>query len=182
MLIHDLLEFSRTNTSDKHFEQTDLNQVLTKVTEDLSELIAEKGAEVNWSALPQLPLISFQIEQLFGNLISNSIKFAKPGEKPVVNITCEKVNWNEVPATALDVAPSYYHITVADNGIGFKPEYSERIFMLFQRLHGRDAYDGTGIGLAICKKIMDNHHGFIAATSEPGEGATFHIYLPIKRQ
>lgn len=178
LLIDDLLEFSRTNNTDKSFDQTDLDKTLVKVKEDLSEWIKESNTVIQADKLPTINAIPFQIAQLFNNLISNAIKFAKPNQAPLVTIKCKEVKGIDVPDTKADKNKRYYYITIADNGIGFELEHSERIFNLFQRLHGRSEYKGTGIGLAICKKIMDNHEGFIRATSEPDQGSTFHIYLP----
>lgn len=178
LLIDDLLEFSRTNNTDKSFERTDLNKILSKTIEDLSERIKESDTEITAGKLPTISAIPFQLSQLFNNIIGNAIKFAKPSVSPVVTIACEEVKGNQIPNTTANKNQTYFHITISDNGIGFEPDHSERIFMLFQRLHGRHAYKGTGIGLAICKKIVDNHNGFIRAHSELGEGATFHIYLP----
>ena len=120
-----------------------------------------------------------QIRRALINLINNAIKFAKPSVAPVIQIGCEELTGSQIPNTVIDKKKLYYHITVADNGIGFEPEHSDRIFMLFQRLHGRGEYNGTGIGLAICKKIVENHRGYIFAEGNPEIGTTIIIYLPV---
>ncbi len=178
LLIDDLLEFSRTNNTDDSFEQTDLNNTLAKVQEDLSEMVKDTDTKIQAAKLPSITAIPFQVSQLFNNLLSNAIKFARPSVTPIIKVACDEVKGSQITNANTDKNKIYYHITITDNGIGFESEHSERIFLLFQRLHGRNDYEGTGIGLAICKKIVDNHHGFIRASSQPNEGATFHIYLP----
>ena len=128
--------------------------------------------------MPVLHAISFQVEQMFTNLISNAIKFAQPGTAPHISITATLVQGNAIAHVAADTSKTYHKITIADNGIGFDPRFADKIFMVFQRLHTSNA-EGTGIGLAICKRIVENHNGIIMATSNPGEGATFDIYFPV---
>ena len=128
--------------------------------------------------LPTARVIVFQFRQLLANLLSNALKYQHPGVVPHIRIICQTVPGEEVPQS--DAAGKYYlQIKVIDNGIGFEQQYGERIFELFQRLHGRSEYKGTGIGLAICRKIMQNHQGYLLAEGRPGEGATFTIYLPV---
>lgn len=177
-LILDLLAYSRTNTIKKHFEKTDLNQLLEQVKIDLKEKITETNTLIENTGMPHLNIIPFQFRQLFTNLINNSIKFSKPGIPPRIFIKSSITNGADVNIHNTH-QKIYHHISIADNGIGFQHAYKEQIFGLFQRLHGRNEYEGTGIGLSICKKIIENHHGIIAAESEPGKGATFHIYLPV---
>lgn len=179
-LIHYLLMYSRVNRVGSIFEQTDLNIVLEKVKEDFSNLIEENLLEVNSTQLPVLNAVFFQMEQLFTNIISNSFKYSKADEKAVVNISSEIVDRSEIDSNSNLASALYYKISFRDNGIGFKQEYAQKIFELFQRLHGKNEYGGTGIGLAICKKIVEQHYGFIDAESSPGEGAVFYIYLPVK--
>jgi signal transduction histidine kinase len=131
------------------------------------------------SPLCEANVIPFQFRQLLYNLVNNAIKFAKPGTPPHITITSETVKGADVKTENLNSQISYCHISVTDNGIGFDPQYSKRIFEVFQRLHGKDEYSGTGIGLAIVKKIVDNHNGAISATGTIGGGARFDIYLPL---
>ena len=178
VLIDDLLTFSRTNRESQAFETTDLNDVLKIVLKDLDLLIETKKAEIIAETLPTLNAVNHQMVQLFTNLIANALKFSKETIPPVVNISYyldEDINTVRFPFL-LDKA--YYHITVKDNGIGFDDANAERIFLIFQRLHGRTEYSGTGVGLAICKKIIENHKGAIYAESEIDKGSIFHILLP----
>jgi len=179
-LIHYLLMYSRVNRADSIFEKTDMNIVLEKVKEDFGNLIDENLLEIHSTELPVLNAVFFQMEQLFTNIISNSFKYSKADKKAVVTISSETVNRDEIKSNSNLTSALYHKISFKDNGIGFKQEYAEKIFELFQRLHGKTEYGGTGIGLAICKKIVEQHYGFIEAESSPGEGAVFHIYLPVK--
>jgi PAS domain S-box-containing protein len=177
-LIEDLLAYSRTNTSEEYFEKTDLNVLLANVKNELGEKITEASAIIESGELPILNVIPFQFQQLFTNLITNSLKFANPEIPLVICITSDLVTSKEVPGGDMSAGNKYHQLKISDNGIGFEPQYNEQIFQLFQRLHSRRDYEGTGIGLAICKKIVDNHQGVITAHGEPGKGATFLIYLP----
>lgn len=178
MLIEDILTYSKAGTMEKTFVATDLNDVLTNVLSELQDTIDEKGATLHAESLPRLEIIPFQIHQLFINVISNALKFVKPDERPIIRITAAEVDAADVPAEK-PVSGRYHAIAFHDNGIGFEAEYESRIFDIFQRLHPAHKYPGTGIGLAICKKIMENHRGFIAAKSVFGEGAVFTIYFPV---
>ena len=178
ILIDDLLLFSRTNKAEKIFEKTDLNLLLGNANQELAQDIEEKNATIQSSPLPVLNVIAFQIQQLFVNLIGNALKYSKPGVAPVIKIDCEKLSKKDLPAFITDKRKEYYKITVSDNGIGFEQEYSEKIFILFNRLHQKSDYVGTGIGLSICKKIAENHNGFIIAEGKPGIGAAFSVFLP----
>jgi signal transduction histidine kinase len=153
---------------------------LDSVKENLQESIEEKNARIEYGNLPTVKIIPLQFEQLFINLISNAIKYSKIDVPPLITITSMIVPGKEI--TGLDVIKTinYWKISVEDNGIGFEQQYSNKIFELFQRLHGSSGYAGTGIGLAICSKIMRNHEGFIDAFGRPGIGSTFNIYLPLK--
>jgi len=168
-LIVDLLSYSTVNTSSRHFTVTDLNTLLKSVEDHLKESIDQAGAVITASPLPAVNIIPYQFEQLLTNLISNSLKFARAGVPPRISISADIMDKGKT---------SYHRIIVADNGIGFDKQYSERIFQVFQRLHGKHEYPGTGIGLAICKKIVENHNGFITASGVEGEGAVFTIYIP----
>jgi PAS domain S-box-containing protein len=180
-LIEDLLSYSRTNTAEQKFESTDMNKLLEDVKNDLKESIEEKHAVIKSSRLPKLNVITFQFRQLLTNILSNALKFSKESEPPRINISAEIVKGANVPqavGTRLE-EKDFHHIAIQDNGIGFEPEHKFKIFEVFQRLHGRSEYSGTGIGLAICKKIIENHGGFISADSELDQGATFHLYIPV---
>jgi signal transduction histidine kinase/CHASE3 domain sensor protein len=179
ILIDDLLLFSRTNTTKKEFLKTNLNEVFEKVKLELSEILQEKNATISSEKLPKLKVIPYQIEQLFINLISNSLKYSRPDILPEISISCTKILATELPDLLEQSIKKYYKITFKDNGMGFDPQFKETIFVLFQRLHSRtDQYPGTGIGLAICKKIVENHKGHIIANSTPEKGSVFTIFLP----
>ena len=178
ILIDDLLHYSRTNKSDGLFEEIDLNLILEEVKADFSETIVENNAIIISPELPQISGIPYQIHQLFTNLIGNSIKYRKVDVDPMITITYEKVKIKEDNYT--DESHGEFHkIVFSDNGIGFSPEYSERIFLLFNRLHAKTDYPGTGVGLAICKKIISNHNGYIKAIGRPNEGASFIVFIPV---
>lgn len=174
-LIDDLLSFSRVTTKQRPFVRIDLNQVLHGVMDDLDYAIEETNAQLHIDPLPVIDADESQIAQVFMNLIANSLKFRQPNMRPIITIACET---NVVSPVAEDDR-SWCCLRFADQGIGFEAQYAERVFSLFQRLHGRDEYSGTGIGLALCRKIIERHGGTISAQSEPGEGAVFTIYLPM---
>jgi PAS domain S-box-containing protein len=178
-LIRDILTYSRTNISDKVFELTDFNDLVSQSRQELEVVISERNATIECENLPNVMVIPFQIQQLFTNLLSNALKFSKANVAPHITISCELVSAGVAQSTVLDPDKQYYHIWVQDNGIGFEPVYASKIFEVFQRLHGRSEYGGTGIGLAICKKIVENHNGAIRAEGQLDQGATFHVYLPV---
>lgn len=178
LLINNLLEFSRVARLDKPFSHTNLNLALKEVKADLEILIEETNTVINSSPLPVLEGSLTQMKQLFMNILSNAIKFRKPQQKPVINIKSSELTKTEKLNHNLDIKTTYYKIEIKDNGIGFDEEYSERIFQVFQRLHGKSEYPGSGIGLATCKKIVEHHNGLIYAKGEPGIGATFVCILP----
>jgi signal transduction histidine kinase/CHASE3 domain sensor protein len=178
ILIDDLLLFSSTNKSEKVFEKTDLNLLLENVKQEMAQALEEKSAVIQSVPLPTLNVIPFQIQQLFTNLIGNSLKYSKPDRTPIIKIDCEKVLAKDYTILKSDTYKKYYKISLTDNGLGFEQQYAENIFILFQRLHHITEYPGTGIGLAICKKIVENHAGFIAAEGRPGNGSTFTFFLP----
>ncbi len=177
-LIDDLLSFSRISAPVPR-GPVDLNLVVATILTDLEIGIAEKGAQVFCTPLPVIEAVSQEMQQLFQNLISNALKFSNAGVPPVVQISAERV-----ARRMLDALPAergaYVRITVKDNGIGFDEAFGDKLFTLFQRLHTQAAYPGTGIGLAICKKIVEKHRGLIGARSVEGKGATFTILLPIR--
>lgn len=178
-LIDDLLAYSRTNNGKDAFKQTDLLTLVKEVKKELKEMLAEKKASIVIGDMCHLQIIPFQIKQLLHNLIGNSLKFAKPDLDPVIEVYTEMVSGKDTGIDQLQSGKQYCLLTVKDNGIGFKQEYGDRIFQVFQRLHAKHQYKGTGIGLAIVKKIVENHRGYITAVSEIGAGASFHIYLPV---
>lgn len=177
-LINALLDYSRTNTSKIALEKTPLKNIIKQVKNDLQELLEENKAIIETGELPVLNIVPLHFNQLFSNLIINAVKYRKPLVHPKVIITSEVVDAGEIPGTTSLTHNKYYRICFVDNGIGFEQKYAGKIFELFQRLHSRFEYEGTGIGLAICKKIVQNHNGIIQAHGEPGVGATFIIYLP----
>lgn len=179
LLIDDLLQFSRTNKAEKVFVSTCLNELLENSKLELTQIIEDKKAIITSDSLPHLNVIPFQIQQLFTNLINNSLKYSKENVAPKIDIKVKKVEAKNEDKIPINDKSKFYKITFTDNGIGFDPQYSERIFLLFNRLHNKDEYSGTGIGLAICKKIVDNHKGFIYAQGKPNDGAKFTVYLPI---
>lgn len=178
MLISDLLAFSRVSTRGKDFGDVDLNKALSSVLSDLEIAIDEKSAKVNIDHLPNIRGDRTQIEQLFLNLISNALKFQPEGVTPEVNITCAEPDEAELTGIVMSDECDWVKIKVADNGIGFDQSFAEKIFAPFQRLHGRTEYKGTGIGLAVCRRIVERHNGQITAQSVQGEGATFTILVP----
>ena len=186
-LIEDLLMYSRTNVADRNFEKIDLTIVATEVTEELSELINDKNATIEIHGLCEIEIIPFQMRQLLNNLITNAIKFAKADIAPIIKISAGtgtsadfKTEIAKLTTAKLLKNKQYCRIVVSDNGIGFNPKYRDKIFEVFQRLHVKEDYPGTGIGLAIVKKIMQNHNGIITADSKPKEGAIFTMYIPVE--
>jgi signal transduction histidine kinase/CHASE3 domain sensor protein len=177
-LINDLLLFSRANKSESIFEKTDLNILLENTKQELAQIIEEKNASILSVSLPTLQVIPYQIQQIFTNLIGNALKYSNPTINLFINIACELIDEKNANNVKLLADKKYYKFTFADNGLGFEQEYAEQIFVLFKRLHDSTIYPGAGIGLSICKKIIDNHSGFIFAQSKLGEGATFTFYLP----
>lgn len=178
VLIDDLLQYSRTNKTDASFEEVDLNETATAAVQELSQLIEETNATVDFCQLPEIKGIPFQLRQLFINLINNSIKYKKPDQPPIITISYEKIKASEDDQIDDNSNRVYHKISFIDNGIGFHPDDSKKIFLLFNRLHAKDSYPGTGVGLAICKKIVKNHYGFICANGQPDEGALITVYLP----
>lgn len=177
-LLIDLLDYSRTIKADKKFENTNLNEVIQQIQSDLSIDIENKKAVISVQDLPVIDAIPFQMEQLFTNLISNSLKYSKDHEASEIKISIEKITKDKKINNKLILDKDYHKIVISDNGIGFKQEYADQIFLLFKRLETDAKYSGTGIGLAICKRIIDNHNGFIEVKSQPNIGTTFSIYIP----
>ena len=178
-LFGDLLAFSRATMTDKIFEKTNLNHVLEEVKNSLKESIEDKQVRISHTPLPELSVIPYQIRQLLENIIVNSIKYSKPDVPVEIKIDTQTVQGKAYTKLGATPGQKYYKLSISDNGIGFDQQYADKIFELFQRLHNKNEYSGTGIGLAICKKIIQNHQGFITASSEPGKGATFNIFIPV---
>lgn len=177
-LIDDLLVYATTASTIPNLEWVSLDKVMKDVMDTHEVTIENKNATIEFPVLPEILAVPFQIKQLFDNLIGNALKYSHPQRAPHIVI-----HYESMPGTVLDIDEAekhtlYHKITVTDNGIGFKPEHASQIFNLFHRLHGRSEFPGSGIGLAICKKIVQNHRGFILATAQINEGATFGIYLP----
>jgi PAS domain S-box-containing protein len=171
-LINDLLTFSRVTSKSKPFESVDLEEITRAVLSDLEIRIEQTGATVDVAPLPVIDADPTQMRQLIQNLLSNALKFQKSDVKPHIKIAADRVN----------SAADFCEITVTDNGIGFEEKYADRIFTLFQRLHGRSEYEGTGVGLAVCRRIVERHGGQIKAESVPQAGAKFIISIPARQQ
>jgi PAS domain S-box-containing protein len=180
LLIDDLLEYSHLTQSQREQEKIDLNDKLKLILTDLELMIREKNAVINVSKLPTVKGHRHQLQQLFQNLISNGLKYSKPGVQPQIKISSKKIAGKDAPVALPPelIAREFHLIEVCDNGIGFDQSDAERIFNVFTRLHGNKEYPGTGIGLSIAKKVVENHHGYIYAKGEQGKGACFSILLP----
>jgi PAS domain S-box-containing protein len=180
-LIIDILNYSRLSAVDGEFLPTDLNFVLKELLEDFELMIADKKGKIVYKDLPVLEVNRGQIRQVFQNLISNSLKFSKDDVAPVIKIKAKLLTEKSFSSKENDKG-DYCLLTIEDNGIGFDEKYATTVFSLFQRLHPKDSFEGTGIGLAITKKIVEKHHGLIQVKSSPGAGTKFMIILPIKQQ
>lgn len=179
ILIKDLLTYARTNKPDHQFTNISLQNIVTEVEMELNEEISSTGTIIECREMCSADIIHFQFKQLLTNLITNSIKFAKPDEPPAIVIMSKIIQSSEIKEANRNLAyKKYCHFQISDNGIGFEQQHSERIFEVFQRLHNQSEYAGTGIGLAIVKKIVDNHDGIIYANSSPGNGTVYDIFLP----
>ena len=174
-LINDLLSFSRVTSKSQPFEPVDLTKVAREVTADLETRIEQVGGRVEFGVLPTIEAEPLHMRQLLQNLIGNALKFNRPEEKPVVKVDAKVFKEDTEDHDTREVM----ELTVSDNGIGFDEKYLDRIFQVFQRLHTRAQYEGTGMGLAITRKIVEHHRGRITARSKPGEGATFVVTLPV---
>lgn len=178
-LISDLLGYSRLSTRPAVFEPVSLNQIIDETLDDLELLVRETGATITVDTLPDVMGNKSQLRQLFFNLLNNALKFRQPSIFPLVQITCQVASLADLPdgLTAHGVS-TYHEIRVNDNGIGFEQKYADQIFGVFQRLHSKQTYPGTGIGLAICAQVAAHHEGMIRVRSYPGEGSTFSLFLP----
>lgn len=179
ILIDDLLLFSRTNKTEKVYTKTDLNDILENTRQELSQVISDKEATITATNLPELKVIPFQIQQLFTNLVGNSLKYSREKIPVKIKIKSEIITASDFPILKLQTKDKFYKISFTDNGMGFKQEFAEKIFVLFNRLHPINEFPGTGIGLTICKKIAENHKGFLFAEGIPNKGATFNLFLPL---
>lgn len=179
-LIKNILTFSKSAVTSDEVEITDLNELIESIISDLDVSIAHKQAVFNVGKLPSVSVIPGQFRQVFQNLIINALKFSKPDCPPEINIYVEQVKGIHLQGISAELCnEDYYNIYFKDNGIGFEQKFADEIFTLFKRLNSYDKYEGTGIGLSICKKIVEQNHGFISAQSAVGEGATFTISLPV---
>lgn len=183
ILVDDLLEFSHVTEQQPAGESIDLNDKVERIQRDLELMIEEKKAQIISDPLPTIHGNRRQIQQLFHNLIVNALKYSKPDVSPVINITSRVIKGKEVAIELLSEQQNmdFYLIRVKDNGIGFDPKYSEKIFDMFQRLHRKSEYSGTGVGLSIVRKVVENHKGYIWAEGVPGVGATFNVMLPVSQ-
>jgi two-component system CheB/CheR fusion protein len=177
-IIHNILNYSKLSADHLGFELTNINDLVREIVEDLEIAIQEKQAQISVDNFPLIDTIPGQIRQVFQNMIGNALKFSRPGVPPHIRITAERIDSKALYARQ-DPKGQFCRITIQDNGIGFNEKFSQSIFVLFQRLHSKDAYEGTGIGLAIVKKIVDKHQGLIAASGRENEGASFTIILPL---
>ena len=177
-LMEDLLAYSQVSSSNNYAQEVDLNVLMDTVKKDLELTISDKNAQLNMDRLPTINGISFQLEQLFLNLLSNSLKFSKPDVPPIINITSSTLQGKEIPLGLSNDMKKYYKIAVSDNGIGFPEEHSQKVFEVFLKLHDKRAISGSGVGLAIVKRIMENHGGLVMAEGKPEIGATFTMFFP----
>jgi signal transduction histidine kinase len=174
LMIEGVLAYSTVSTDEESYEAFSLNALMEEVKGDLELAIIQKDAQINYGKLPKISGMHILLYQLFYNLISNSLKFTKPGIPPVINISAETVT-----KTINKKTGEFVHIAIRDNGIGFNPDYAEKMFGVFSRLNSKEEFEGTGLGLALCKKIVMRHEGEIYAEGEDGKGATFHVFLPV---
>ena len=182
-LIKEVLQYSKVVHSHELFVNTDLNLILKNVINDLDLLISETNADIIYKDnLPKVDAIPLQMNQLFYNLLINALKFHNHSEKPVIEISYKMLSADEINSfEILTVGINYIKIKFADNGIGFEQQFADQIFQLFERLHSAEDYEGTGVGLALCKKIVEIHHGHIFALAEENKGASFQVILPVKQ-
>ncbi len=181
ILIRDILGYSQLAKENETFSSCNLNHILQDILSDFELIIEQKQAKISYDELPVIEAIPLQMAQLFSNLVSNSLKYSAEDRNPKIRITTSQLSDREIKTHDLRPSETYYKLVFEDNGIGFNPEYATQIFNIFQRLHGKLEYAGTGIGLAMCKKIIENHHGFISASATEGKGALFTVILPAQQ-
>lgn len=179
-LIRDVLTYSEFSKTERVKTLTDLNRVMEDTITDFELVIEQKEARIEVNGLPEIVCDPLQMSQLFGNLLSNALKFVPSGIRPVIAITCKELGAVEAAEENVNPSVKWYSIRISDNGIGFDPHHASQLFRIFQRLHTRKEFDGTGIGLALCRRIAENHQGSIRAESRPGHGSTFTVLLPEK--
>jgi len=180
-LINGLLQYSRVTSKAQPFEVTNLEHIIREVVSDLELYIEKLKGKITWNSLPIIEADPVQIRQLFQNLLTNALKFQRPELSPVVNVSSETISLTDEYDTDNVRHDEYCKIVFEDNGIGFEEKYLDRIFTVFQRLHGRTQYEGMGLGLAICRKIVERHRGIITAKSSPGRGTAFIVMLPLSQ-
>jgi len=174
-LLVDIMKYTQIKYAQDAFEKVNLNDVMTEILIDMEERINDKQVVIHFEILPEVIAIPFLMKQLFSNIILNAVKYASAERSPVITITTS-VTSEKIPHLNYD----FYHTVVfSDNGIGFEQEYAESIFKIFTRLHGQSEYNGSGVGLALCKKIMQTSNGFITAKGIPGKGASFTLHFPV---
>jgi len=178
-LIHDLLNYARVTSKGQPFQPIDLQDIVQGVLSDLEMRLETTGGRVDLDTLPRIEADPLQMRQLFQNLIGNALKYHKPNVPPIVKVSAQPIEGNLNFSPGASTGQRRWRIVVEDNGIGFEDEYAERIFAIFQRLHGRGEYEGTGVGLAICRKIIERHGGTITAKGVPEQGSTFTITFPV---
>ena len=180
LLIDDLLSHAKVSQSGKMARPVDLNNLLAKILDDFELTMKDKGASIRVDKLPVVNAFALEMNQLFYNLIENALKFSEPSRSPEIAIWCKELQTSDVSKyiATPQQEKTYYDITVQDNGIGFDAHYSEHIFRVFKKLHPKDVYPGSGIGLSLCRTITANHGGVLFVESKPGEGSTFHIIIP----
>jgi len=181
VMISNLLEFSRLTRTREGFEKTELDKVINGALSDLELLIKQKNATINFGELPTIEAIPSQIAQLFQNLLTNSLKFTDSEAQPVITVIADELSQSEQMNYGLPASRAYARLTFNDNGIGFDNDDASRIFTIFQRLRGRSEFEGAGIGLSVCKKVVENHGGIIMASGQLGIGATFTVILPFSQ-
>ncbi|MBU1820762.1 MAG: PAS domain S-box protein, partial [Bacteroidetes bacterium] len=179
-MIDGVLLYSSLNASEHAYESLNLNEIIQDIEGDLELLIAQKEASIVYEDLPRIEGSRVLIYQLFYNLLNNSLKFSSPGRRPVIRLSCASATREETESRGLNPHGKYVKIVLEDNGIGFSNDVAERIFGTFIRLHSKDSYEGTGLGLALCKKIVERHGGIIYAQGQEGEGAIFSLLLPVQ--
>ena len=180
LLLSDVLAHSNAGRKDKMFRPVDLNEVVAKILVDFELAIDQKGAAFDVDPLPFVFASALEMNNLFYNLIDNALKFSDHARQPEITIRCKRLD-EQAAAAYIDkpeAGKQYYDISVRDNGVGFNVKYAEQIFKVFNKLHNKEAYPGSGIGLSICRNIVANHNGAIAVESQPGEGSSFHIIIP----
>lgn len=181
-LLEDLAVYFKMKAAKDKFEKADLNEILAAAISEYENMIRQQKVKIDYGKLGEAEISPLQFKQLFNHLLSNSIKFAKTGRPPLISVKTEIVQGDSKVNKRLKRRRQYYHIIYTDNGTGFDPQYNTRIFGLFQRLNSKSKFNGTGIGLAICKRIVENHDGIIVAEGRMNKGARFDIYIPLSKK